>query len=178
MSYQQLSIFVEGEDDKRFFDSIIVPQLTYDWIEVIKYARKTDEWINKYIGTLLKLRRDYLYIIDIDTTPCISKKKEIITTKIKNIDIDKIIVVNKEIESWYFAGLSDLDFKQLGVNDSGKFNTTDNLTKEKFNQSIPDRFLDSRIDFMKEILKYYNLRIVRENQTNQSLNYFINHYLI
>jgi len=35
---------------------------------------------------------------------CVSAKKQEAQNKLKNIEDDKIIVVRKEIESWYLAG--------------------------------------------------------------------------
>lgn len=51
MSFKQLYIFVEGEDDKRFFDNIIKLELSdkYDSINIIKYAKMKKEKVNNFI---------------------------------------------------------------------------------------------------------------------------------
>jgi len=48
-SYRRLFIWVEGTDDKRFFDTSVVPRLNdrYDRIDVQLYAGMTNEDINK-----------------------------------------------------------------------------------------------------------------------------------
>ena len=56
-------------------------------------------------------------------------KKKKTQEKHPNIDKDKIIVVIKEIESWYLAGLDNKACKQLKIKN---FANTDNITKEKF----------------------------------------------
>ena len=87
-----------------------------------------------------------------------------------NIDKSKIIVVIKEIESWYLAGLDNKVCRQLKINN---FADTDNVTKEKFNALIPKKFT-SRIDFMSEILKYFSIEIAK--QKNNSFQYFVEKY--
>lgn len=44
---------------------------------------------------------NYVFTADIDRAKCISTKKDIIKSKVTNIDESKIIVVIQEIESWY-----------------------------------------------------------------------------
>ena len=42
----------------------------------------------------------------------------------------RVLIVCKEIESWYLAGLTDNDCKKMGIADS--LNDTDHLSKEQF----------------------------------------------
>lgn len=58
---------------------------------------------------------DYIYVTDIDRSPCITAKKERVKKEISNIDIGKIVIVIKEIESWYFAGLTAKALQSLGI---------------------------------------------------------------
>ncbi|MDZ7724802.1 MAG: hypothetical protein U5R06_18855 [candidate division KSB1 bacterium] len=74
----------------------------------------------------------------------------------------------KEIESWYLAGLAEKKQRQLKIK---PFKDTNDLTKEQFNQQIPNSF-DSRIDFMVELLKNYSIEIAQIR--NKSFSYFIN----
>jgi hypothetical protein len=78
--------------------------------------------------------------------------------------------VIKEIESWYLAGLTDESIQKFKIR---SFKTTDDITKEKFDNSIPKKF-DSRIDFMLEILRYFSIEIA--NQKNKSFKYFDDKY--
>jgi len=80
--------------------------------------------------------------------------------------------VVKEIESWYLAGLDDDASSFLGL---PAFSATDTVTKEDFNELIPEKF-DSRIDFMMEMLKYFLPGVAVGK--NRSFAYFIHkHHL-
>lgn len=178
MLYKQLHLFVEGGDDKIFFDNIIVPKvLGYQTIETVEYAKKSLQQIDDYMHNIIARNGEYWYFTDLNSALCITAKKDRVKQSIKNIDPDKIIIVKPEIESWYYAGLSEAYFQQLGVTNYHKFKNTDYLTKEKFNQSIPKKYQDSRINFMQKILEYYQIDIVTENQTNKSLAYFLKKFL-
>lgn len=98
---------------------------------------------------------------------CITARKQTIKNKYgRRISVDRIIVVVKEIESWYIAGLDNGACKELGLH---SFTSADNITKEKFNDMMPKKF-DSRIDFMVEILKRFSVETaVRKNK---SFDYF------
>ena len=176
MTYNRLYILIEGNDDERFFEHIIQPRLQkqYDFVQFYRYASQTPKKIENFIRSIDAMQADYIVAADIDLSPCITQKKEaIINKRIKNIDKDKIIVIIKEIESWYMAGLEEKSKKEMGIkhNDS----TTDGLTKEQFNQTIPKKFI-SRIDFMQEILKYFKLKTAIKN--NKSFAYFIDKFQV
>jgi len=105
-TYKRLYIFVEGNDDERFFNKVLVPKFKekYDYVKLIKYARWKKESVNNYIKSIKAMGADYIFVADINNSPCITAKKERIQSIYKKIDNDKIIVVIKEIESWYLAG--------------------------------------------------------------------------
>jgi len=103
-------------------------------------------------------------------TPCVTARKEEIQKRFKNVDSDKIMVVRKEIESWYLAGLKNDRCKELGVS---IFAATDEVTKEQFDEIIPGNF-DSGIDFMQEILKSFDIETAKRK--NESFKYFANKY--
>ncbi|MFH1563263.1 MAG: hypothetical protein ABIF11_07620 [Nitrospirota bacterium] len=170
MEYKRLYVFVEGQDDKNFFEKIIKPKFEkeYNEVKVELYAEESFEWRRKYIRSIRKIKAaDYIYVADINNAPCVTAKKQ----KIKNIDKDKIIVVIKEIEGWYLAGLDDTNSKRLKI---PTVTTTDTITKEQFNRLISKN--SSRINCMLEILKCFSLKIAW--QKNTSFNYFVEKYKI
>ncbi len=169
MGYKKLFIWVEGEDDIRFFNKIIKPmfETNYDSVEIISYAGLKKKIVYNFFKGIKAINADYIYVTDINNTPCITVKKKKIQNKLKNINKDRIAVVVKEIESWYLAGLSNTEFKNLKMSIP---NTTNNITKEQFNDLIFKKF-DSRIDFMIEILKCFSIKIAK--QKNKSFKYFI-----
>ena len=174
MDYKILYIFVEGNDDEKFFQKILLPKLQEKNhnIQIIKYAQKPKKF--KYIGKFLKpiqsMGADYIYVTDIDNSPCVTAKKLETQNNLKNIDSDKIIVVIKEIESWYLAGLSDAECRRFKMH---TFSVTDDITKEQFDSLRSNKF-DYRIDFMSEVLKKFSIEIAK--QKNKSFGYFIEKY--
>jgi hypothetical protein len=167
-----LFLLVEGDDDERFFQNIIKPKLEekYERVLIRKYAQVQNAKINKLLKSIKEMGADYIYVVDINSALCVTGKKKKIRNKFQNINTDKIIVVIKEIESWYIAGLDSARSKQFKI---PVFNNTDGITKEQFNDLIPKRFA-SRIDFMIEILNCYSTEIAR--QKNKSFRYFLGKY--
>ena len=142
-------------------------------LEIVKYAHLKRGKIDNFFKSIKAMSANYIYVADINNAPCATDKKEKIQKKFKNIDGHRIIVVIKEIESWYLAGLDDINCKKLGVNPFNITDNTDNITKEQFNDMLPKKF-DSRIDFMLEILKCFSIDKAKEK--NRSLKYFLEKY--
>lgn len=152
-----LVLFVEGDDDQRFFESYFKK---YNNIQYYTYANKKKQEVRKFIQTIKSMQNwDYLYIVDSDGK-LDDDKKESIIKKINICEKEKIFVVCYEIESWYLAGLSEEDKKMMKI--KKEFKITDDLTKEYFQSLIPTQF-SSEIDFMIEILKVYKNEIACMN---------------
>jgi len=168
-----LFIFVEGNDDGRFFEKVFIPRLKnrYCMIKIIKYATMKKEKIDNFIKSINAMGADYLYFADINNSPCITSKKEKIRQMYKHINISKIVIVIREIESWYLAGLDYNAYNNLKIANIGR---TDNITKRQFDNLIPKKFI-SRIDFMLEILKFFSVKEAKRN--NKSFKYFTEKYM-
>lgn len=173
MPYKLLFILLEGDDDERFFEKIVKPllQKRYSTTKFWKYSQQKQEKIVNFVKSINAMKADYICVRDFNDAPCITAKKEKITDKFNRITKDKIIVVVKEIESWYLAGLDENTSKKLGIRK--KIETSDNITKEEFNQLIPKNM--PRIEFMREILKNYDVEIAKER--NRSFGYFLNKWI-
>lgn len=170
MAYKRLWLLVEGNDDKRFFEGIIetVFENKYDFVRTWKFAQEPRKRTGNFLKSIKAMNSDYFFLRDINNDPCVTVRKEKLKDKYKaRIDTNNLIIVIREIESWYLAGLDDEARKELGIR---SFSDTDTVTKEDFNDLIPDRF-DSRIDFMVEILKRFSIETAK--QKNRSFNYFI-----
>lgn len=172
MGYRRLFIWVEGEDDKRFFEKIIEPKLRekYDSVETRRYATLKKEKIDNFLKSIKAMGADYFYVTDINSLPCVVGKKQETKNKLKNIDKNRIIVVIKEIESWYLTGLDSANSQKFKI---PTYSDTDKITKQQFNGLIPGKF-HSRIDFMLEILKIFSVQIAK--QKNRSFRYCIEKY--
>ncbi len=170
MAYRKLFVLVEGDDDKRFFGNVIEPLIKKDYDSIIKwgYSHQKKKSVVNFLKGIKCMKADYIYVSDINNSPCTTSKKQNIKGIYKKvIDTNKIIVVIKEIESWYLAGLCNKDSTKLLKK---RFKTTDDITKEQFNRFIPKKF-DSRIDFMLETLKCFSLETAKKK--NRSFKYLI-----
>lgn len=170
---KRLFIMVEGEDDIRFFGRIIKPLIapSYHSVEIIPYACIKRAKVNKFLKSVALMKNDYIFVADIDNERSVRDKKQILYYRFSDIDGRSIVVVIREIESWYLAGISFDAAQALGVADLLE---TNDLTKEDFNALIPLRF-DSRIDFMFELLKSFSLETAVKK--NASFRFFYNRYL-
>ena len=110
MAYKRLFIFVEGPDDLRFFEKVAVPIFygKYDLVECISYSNMKNKKIKDWMRSIKAMKADYIFVTDINDSPCVIEKKSIIINQLKNsVAQEQIIVTIKEIESWYLAGITD-----------------------------------------------------------------------
>jgi hypothetical protein len=169
---KRLFILVEGEDDVRFFGRIVKPLFVsrYDSVEILPYACIKRGKVNNFLKSMVQMNNDYIFVADIDRERSVRDKKQLLYHWYSNISGSNIIVVIMEIESWYYAGLPPEALQRFGL---PSLPSTDDLTKEGFNDLIPLSF-DSRIDFMFEILKSFSpATAVRHNS---SFKFFFERY--
>jgi len=170
MPYKELWIFVEGNDDERFFEQIrSFLSKEYGYIHrPWKYAQKPKRRIRNFLDSLRDMGASCLFVADINQSTCVTAKKSSLKKKCgARLDAHKVIIVVKEIEGWYLAGLDNRSCKALGIDPVA---STDNITKEDFNRLIPAKF-QSRIDFMIEVLKRFSPKTARRK--NRSFAYFL-----
>jgi len=172
MKTRRLFIFVEGNDDERFFSRIIRPivQDRYDSVEIIMYACMKSIKVSRYVKSITEMGHDLILCADIDQERNVRGKKAVLHQRFSPLADDSIIVIIREIESWYLAGLDSRAQKKFGIR---SFRTTNQITKEIFNGMIP-RYYTSRIVFMGDILAAYSLPVAREK--NRSFSYFCGKY--
>lgn len=94
---------------------------------------------------------EYFILADIDSEPCVTRKKQKIVNLYRSAERENIIVVRREIESWYVAGVNAETCRKLKV---PLGNDAEIIDKERFDNLVPHAFV-SRTDFMVEILKCY-----------------------
>lgn len=174
----KLFIFIEDDDDERFFETIIKPRFEkkYDKkVQLWKYAQKRNKEISKFLKSINSMKdsmkADYIFVADNNGSPCITDRKQRIETQVQNIDKNKILVVVREIESWYLAGIDDESSKKFGIK---SFHNTKHINKCAFDDLKPKKF-NSRIDFMSEILKLFCIDTAK--MKNESFSYFIENYI-
>lgn len=167
MPYKKLYLLVEGDDDERFAERVIMPRLRarYDHIQVWTYAQKKSEKVNSFLRTIQAMGAEYYLLSDIDANACLGKKRAALLQEFPALRGRQAVILVKEIESWYMAGLTDRNPLRLRVP-----RTTCTLTKEQFNDAMPKRF-DSRVDYMSEVLKHFDARTAARR--NDSFRYFM-----
>jgi len=173
MDKKRLYFFVEGDDDERFLKSVVIPVIEkhYQFIQIYQYAQKKPEKVTAFLKTIRSLNSrgiesDYMMIADINSAPCVTGKKKLIFEKYDGISDEKIVIVIKEIESWYLAGLNASESGKLGL---PVLEATDHIDKSGFDSLKPYKF-QSRIDFMAEILRHFSRETAGDR--NVSLRYF------
>lgn len=175
--YKNLVIWVEGPDDKRFFDKIIKPRFErkYGRVHIRQYSNMNNQVVVDINDSLKKQDYDCICVTDINKAPCVSQKKnEKQKEEFKNVDKNSIIVVIKEIESWYLAGLDDNACNKFGFT---TFSSTDGIGKGQFKElqrNLRQIRFDSGIDLMQEILKSFKIETAK--QKNKSFRYLIEKY--
>ncbi|NYT05734.1 MAG: hypothetical protein GKC04_05105 [Methanomicrobiales archaeon] len=168
-----LYLLLEGNDDERFFSSVVNPVLADEGyrIKIWKYAREKRIRTEKFVQAIRADDADYLYVRDIDTAPSVAaKKREIRSWYHHAVAPGRIVIVVTEIESWYLAGLADEGLRHLSLTTPPA--TTDFVTKEEFNMMIPSG--SSRIHFMRDLLARYDMSVAMER--NRSFSYFMQRF--
>lgn len=169
MTKPKLYVLIEGDDDEMFFSSIFKPLLEqrYAAVQLWKYAGEPKKEIKNLLRTLQSLKTDYIFVSDCDYAPCVAVKRSKLLEKFPGIDGTKIFVVVREIESWFLAGIDASTAKSFRVKIPSN---TEGIDKEQFEKLLPRKY-SSKIDFMLEILKRFNLKVGRAR--NKSLDYFV-----
>jgi hypothetical protein len=168
----RINILVEGADDVRFFERALVPVLRtrYRKVRLIPYASLKRVAVNRILAGLMRLGEDYLIVADIDAEPSVGAKKQTIRQRFAEADLSAIAIVVMEIESWYVAGAEAAFLQGCGLQVPP---STDDLTKERFNELIPERYR-TRVEFMIALLDRYSVEVGAER--NRSLRFFLKHY--
>jgi hypothetical protein len=172
MKESRLFLFVEGNDDERFFSRIVNPLFEdrYASIEIISYASMKSEKVCRFVRSIIDMGHDFILFADIDEEQTVKVKKSLLKERFCTLTDDRIVIIIKEIESWYLAGLDEPTQKLLGIR---YYHTTNHITKEIFNRMIPRNY-SSRIAFMAEILGHYS--VIEAQSRNRSFSYFLTHY--
>ena len=159
-----LIVFVEGDDDKEFFRFALGPQLNPQLeIKYFKYQQKPPEWVEERLKGIAN-SKDSAYIYLTDKERDLSKEEtiEAVENNYSEINSDRIHVAVIEIESWYFAGLTEESSEKLDVQ---YFSNTNGMSKRDFKNVLPeDRYTNSNIDsgYLMKILGEFSVEEAKE----------------
>ena len=168
--YKRVWVLLDGGKDSRFFHGVLRPILEtkYDLAQAWEYAQEPPKKTMDFVKSIRHMKSHFFFLGDINDAPCVTWKKDSIKKKYeKAISPYSIVIVVKEIESWYLAGVDDASCKEFGI---PNLPHTDDITKEKFEELIPQRFV-SVVDFMSEILKKFSIDTAKCK--NKSFRYFM-----
>ena len=171
MAYRILYVLLEGDDDVRFFEEVIKPicEKQYDHVHLWTCSQQKKEKVNDFLNSIGAMqtagRADSLLVADLDQSPCVTDRKERVLSTFRALERNvgavasiripaNVLIVCKEIESWYLAGLSDTSCQRIGISPS--FSSTDHITKGQFDRVMPSGF-KTRIAFMEAILQSFDL---------------------
>jgi hypothetical protein len=76
MPYTRLFLLVEGDDDPRFVERVVIPKLgsCYDFVQAWKYAQRKAEKVNAFLRSINSMGADYLFLGDLNAHPCFPRK--------------------------------------------------------------------------------------------------------
>ncbi len=97
LAYRRLFILLEGPDDERFFDRLIRPiyEHIYDYVQHWEYSQQKLKKINGFLNGINSIpHADYIFIADMDDSPCVTARKEQIKSQFKKLSEDRILVVS------------------------------------------------------------------------------------
>ena len=184
MTYRTLYILVEGGDDARFFERVVRPLFEDEFghVQLWKYSQKKKELVNQFLNSVKAMQAagmvDTLLVADLDDSPCVTDRKERVLSRFRALEgklesetgpsfPTRVLIVCKEIEGWYLAGLSDESCDHIGI--SASFVNTDQVTKELFDNVMPISF-KTRIAYLETILQMFDYETARSK--NSSFRYF------
>lgn len=165
---KRLVVWVEGDRDKRFFETVVKPILApaFGQVLVREYKQTRPTLIKKLLSSMSHEGFDHIFVTDMNSAPCATIRKQKVKERYPSLRDREIIVVSKEIESWYLAGLTSEGETTLRVKCPA---LTNNLAKEDLDRLRPSRF-DSDLDFLLELLKFFDGTVACKR--NRSFDYF------
>lgn len=171
MAYRRFYLFVEGDDDERFFTRIFSPRLhqTYEHVATVQYAKLKKEKIDRFLESVKAMGANYLFVGDLDRLPCATAKKQHLLKGHPRLDPARILVVKAMIESWYCAGVGE-EHPRFGRLEIARCQDTSAITKEGLDRALP-----GRLGAMLELLDAFDPATAAHR--NESFRYFARKHL-
>lgn len=171
-----LTVFVEGLSDLRFIKHHLeLKGLTYeDDFTVAEYAGQKTIKTNNHIKSIKQIPgRDYIFISDIDHRS-LEETTDLLLNTYSELEIDNIKPVNREIESWYLAGL-DIGNSKLKLKKKIP-RSTEQISKEQFLSHF-DCMED--VEIMLDILESFSIDLAKARNSSFQIyeEYVCNTYI-
>lgn len=180
MDCDRLFVLVEGDDDELFFENVIKPKIYHQVTEIsyIQYSQKSLDHIENKLDKKVKsfnevpIDAEYIFLSDRDECGSVKKKKEKLDEKYSNLDKEKILVAEVDIESWYFGGITEEVCKEFKI---PHFSNTNSLGKRDFmNKLREDLYRNNNFvtSFLRRITKKFDIEECKKS--NSSFEDFCN----
>ena len=165
--YRRLWLLVEGTDDRRFCNDALLPvfQKTFNHVAIWEYSQQKLAKTSDFIRSIGSMSADYILFGDIDDRPCVTAAKDEITAQIPALSWNRVVVVRREIEAWYLAGLDEVACRELRLD---QVVDVDAVTKEQFDRLIGGKV--NHTNTMVNILERYDVEVARRR--SPSFRYF------
>jgi hypothetical protein len=153
VSVNGLYVWVEGDNDERFFDAVLLPQVQdiYDFVKIVKYACMKTEKIVAFMDSIASMEASYVFVADRDDDPCVSAAKNRLLARLPNLDQSRLAIVVREIEGWYLAGVPASKVLRY----QRRHEDPNEITKEVFEAGRRRRYV-SRVGYLIEILRAFD----------------------
>lgn len=158
-----LFIFVEGQTDETFLSTFY--GVSTDAVRYIQYSGLKNDKVNSFISSISKMPDcDYMFFADCDGLTIEETKEK----KLSEYELseDHFFAVQYEIESWYYAGVSEkwcLKSKLKHFQSDTNF-----LTKEQFISKLNKA--SDKLYIMAQMLSVYDSSLACDR--NNSFRYF------
>jgi len=167
MTSPRYTFFVEGKDDRRFLERIIIRELDLKYCRIIEYSQLKPEKVNAFFEAELQGKRVCIFLCDKDDEPCFTQKKNRIVTRYEKVDSKCILIAERQIDCWYFSGLDRGACKKMKIDIR---DCTGTKTKPEW-QACIEKTGRYRNDFLVEMTECYVLGYALEK--NRSLKYCV-----
>lgn len=172
MAYRRLFLFIEGDDDERFFRAVLFPLLDdrYDDIRPVQYSKLKKAKVAAYLRSVQAIPgAEYILVRDLDFLPCVTQAKDKVRRHFPQAEPERIQVVKSEIESWYCAGIPEGD-SALGALRISSCLETGEITKEVFREALDREGIPSLPALLALLERFDRDRAARRNA---SFRYFL-----
>jgi hypothetical protein len=75
---------------------------------IIPYACIKRSKVDNFLKSIRLMNNDYIFVADIDAEQSVREKKQVLYSHFSHIDGRSVIIVVKEIESWYYANIPQI----------------------------------------------------------------------
>lgn len=156
-------ILVEGPDDHRFFSRVLRSAFSnLGIVHIVETSRMKRSYFSALMERIKSDAVGYLFVHDFDHAICVPARKDDLREKHPEVELERMMIVVQEIESWYMAGLTQAQSQKLQIPVYGQ---TDDLTKGRFEDIVSSNFGTVKLAKL-SLLEAFSVDEARKNNTS------------